>query len=605
MLKYVQLKNVGPAPEMALEFGSRLNLITGDNGLGKSFLLDVAWWALTRKWPRDLNQHLTTGYPAKPTNPKKPATISFSLDSKTKVVSYSSEYSARDESWLGKAGRPWNPGLVVYAHAEGSFSVWDPARNYWKQRGNIYVQDRVPGYVFSPQQVWDGLQVEFEGSELTVCNGLLRDWASWIKESGVDARNMESVLRMLSPSLLESELLSPGPLTRISINDVRDIPSIKTGYSDCVPIVHASSGVRRIVALAYMLLWTWREHRLATNQLGEKPAAQVVLLIDELESHLHPKWQRAILRSLLNLASVMHDSATIQLIAATHSPLVMASAEPKFDPNQDAWFDIDYHPNAKTGKVEIVKQKYDRLGDVSAWLTSSAFDLGDARSLEAEQAIRAAINLSKKKTHPSSEILEVDSQLRSSLGETDRFWVRWESIKDQWKAKFRGMIRVSQADEPSSFNTKVRQPGELAIAEMVGEQPKRSAGRRFNKRAARREDLSASDFPDYWTRCIEDMMSAYSEICAYSCFRIHKTTGSASIDHLAPKSRRWDKVYEWSNYRLCCSLMNARKNFFEDVIDPFEVEDHWFQLELLGFEVIANPKLKRSQRTLIDATILG
>lgn len=48
MLESIRLSHVGPAPEMALALSPRLNLITGDNGLGKSFLLDVAWWALTR-----------------------------------------------------------------------------------------------------------------------------------------------------------------------------------------------------------------------------------------------------------------------------------------------------------------------------------------------------------------------------------------------------------------------------------------------------------------------------------------------------------------------------------------------------------------------------
>ncbi len=32
------------------ELGERLNVLTGDNGLGKSFVLDVAWWALTGTW---------------------------------------------------------------------------------------------------------------------------------------------------------------------------------------------------------------------------------------------------------------------------------------------------------------------------------------------------------------------------------------------------------------------------------------------------------------------------------------------------------------------------------------------------------------------------
>lgn len=42
MLKRLELENVGPAPRMELNLAPRLNLVTGDNGLGKSFLLDVA-----------------------------------------------------------------------------------------------------------------------------------------------------------------------------------------------------------------------------------------------------------------------------------------------------------------------------------------------------------------------------------------------------------------------------------------------------------------------------------------------------------------------------------------------------------------------------------
>ena len=70
---------------------------------------------------------------------------------------------------------------------------------------------------------------------------------------------------------------------------------------------------------------------MAAEQIGDTPTNQVILLIDELESHLHPKWQRAILPSLLKLAKVLHSKAQIQVTTATHSPLVMASAETTFD----------------------------------------------------------------------------------------------------------------------------------------------------------------------------------------------------------------------------------------------------------------------------------
>jgi recombinational DNA repair ATPase RecF len=61
MLNYLKLQNVGPAAEMELELGSRLNIMTGDNGLGKSFLLDVAWFVQTGCWPAEVNSGIIAG----------------------------------------------------------------------------------------------------------------------------------------------------------------------------------------------------------------------------------------------------------------------------------------------------------------------------------------------------------------------------------------------------------------------------------------------------------------------------------------------------------------------------------------------------------------
>jgi hypothetical protein len=429
MLHSLHLKNVGPAPEMRMDLAPRLNLITGDNGLGKSFLLDVAWWALTRRWPIELNRKMTSGYVARPRDTGKKASISFKLKSKSGVVEYTSQYSPRDEAWTGKAGRPWNPGLVIYAHADGSFSVWDPARNYWKKRGNIDVQERLPGYVFSPKEVWDELKVDVDGRETIVCNGLIRDWASWIREKGGEAAIMEQVLAALSPSQDPDDVLQPGPLVRVSIDDPRDIPSLKTAYAEEVPILHASAGIRRITALAYMLVWSWREHEIAATRLGEQRTSRVVMLIDEIEAHLHPRWQRSILRSVLHMAGALHTNATVQLIAATHSPLVLASAEPLFSPPTDAWFDLDLE-TTKGGRFAMLrKREFVRHGDASAWLRSVAFDLKEARSIEAEQAISSALELAKSPRPSKAEIERVEGMLRGSLGDTDRFWMWWTERK--------------------------------------------------------------------------------------------------------------------------------------------------------------------------------
>jgi len=111
----------------------------------------------------------------------------------------------------------------------------------------------------------------------------------------------------------------------------------------------------------------------------------------------------------------------------------MASAETAFDSTKDAWFDIDFYNTGKTGTVKLEKRDFQRLGDVSAWLTSEAFDLKDARSIEAESAMQAAMDLAKSTTATKSEIDKVDKQLKASLSDTDLFWMRWVACKASLK----------------------------------------------------------------------------------------------------------------------------------------------------------------------------
>ena len=273
MLESLKLENVGPAPSMELEFAPRMNLLTGDNGLGKSFLLDVAWWALTRRWPQEVNWSMTSGFPARPRNRREPAFIRFTGHGKTRFVQSEWEYSQENEAWLGTPNRPWLPGLVVYAHADGSFSVWDPARNYWQRQDNTDIERGWSAYVFTEADVWDGLRNHVDGRAIPVCNGLLYDWSAWIgARDDYNARIMASVLRALSsPGQNPDGAIEPGPLMRLSVKDSRFIPSINTTYAGSVPILHASSGIRRVCALAYMLVWTWMNIGLQPSRVARKP----------------------------------------------------------------------------------------------------------------------------------------------------------------------------------------------------------------------------------------------------------------------------------------------------------------------------------------------
>ena len=425
MIKHLKMTNVGPAPTMELEFGKRLNILTGDNGLGKSFLLDIAWWSLTRKWPAEINPKLTAGKKALPAGAGE-AKISFSFTSKSKEVNYDSSYLRKEQAWTGRPGRPANPGLVLYAMSDGSFAVWDPARNYWRTQDGVDVQDRSPAYVFSPAEVWDGLPGR---GNTWLCNGLVRDWAGWQKEKGMPFKHLKEVLKVLSPS--SKEILEPGELTRISLDDVRDMPTIRMPYKQDVAVVHASSGMRRIMALAYFLVWAWEEHKQAAKQLQEPETKQIIFLIDEIESHLHPSWQRSIVPALLSVMKELTKKAEMQLITATHSPLIMASVEPFFDRDQDAWFDLDFERK----NVVLSHREFEKHGDAATWLISEAFDLKSGRSLEYERLIEKASTLLEKEEPRVSDINKMNDRLIRALGPKDDFLFRWRAIcqKRGWR----------------------------------------------------------------------------------------------------------------------------------------------------------------------------
>lgn len=164
------------------------------------------------------------------------------------------------------------------------------------------------------------------------------------------------------------------------------------------------------------------------------------------------------------------------------------------------------------------------------------------------------------------------------------------------------MIPVRPAAEPPAFDADVRQPGLRAVAELAGETPVRAAGRRYQQVAESREEIPAGAFPPYWREALDDLLESYDRICSYLCLYIPRGTGAPSVDHMVAKSRRWDQVYEWRNYRLACSEMNARKGV-ASVLDPFEIEDGWFALELVGFQVVPGAGLAADDLAAVKATI--
>lgn len=414
MLRELTIDGVGPIKDARLSFAARMNLLTGDNGLGKSFLLETAWWALTRTW---------TGAPAWP-GAATEARIGYTYDGRAGSVARDVPW--RDGGWQVGPGRPPIPGMVIYAGADGGFGVWDPARNY-SRKGDA---ERPAAFVFDRDAVWTGLHDDGR----SLCNGLIEDWVFWQLEGGEAFRQLESVLAALSEGPPVPPL-RPGPPGRLPQPDTTRYPTLRMPYGKDVPIVHASAGMRRIVALAYLLVWAWQEHQEACRQSGEAPVGRIIFLIDELESHLHPRWQREILPALLKVMEALTGdrAVDVQIIAATHSPMVMTSIEPHFDAARDRVWTLDL--DLDDGRVRLTPFDWSPGGDANAWLVSDLFDLSQPRSRPAEDAIAAIADLMRDPNPSEAAIRAADVELRAAgLRQTDPLGARWH-----WFMRQRGL----------------------------------------------------------------------------------------------------------------------------------------------------------------------
>jgi len=403
ILNFLELAGIGPSKKLSFNPSQRLTIITGDNGLGKTFLLECAWWSLTGLWA-EADRPVVPRLDARKSEPKITFEISTpgSTSKRTPIA-----FDWDSQSWKVPRDRPTIPGIVVYARVDGSFAVWDPARHF-QSRG----PSSEPGVVFlSRDKVLDGLPKRSEG--------LLLDWVKWQNSS--DQRTFDTlshVLHRLSPP--EAEPMRPGKPTRLP-GDVREIPTIVHEYG-VIPFLHESAGIRRITAIAYLLVWTWNEHNILSTQARKPPQRNIVVLIDEMEAHLHPKWQRTILPALLDVIGILSHDLGAQIIVSTHSPLVLASVEESFSDETDALFHLDAKPHAEPTLKEL---PFVRYGKVDAWLTSEIFELKQARSQPGEVAVERAKSLLERSEVPSSEIIASTEELKKMLLSDDEYWPRW------------------------------------------------------------------------------------------------------------------------------------------------------------------------------------
>ena len=169
-----------------------------------------------------------------------------------------------------------------------------------------------------------------------------------------------------------------------------------------VATLNLSDGYRSVLALSGDLIWRLF---MAFPESDDPMKEQGTVLIDELDIHLHPVWQRqipAMLRSLF---------PNLQFIVSTHSPFIAAGS------GEDA---ITYRLNWNADKqVQLTKIQNLAFMSVEKVLQSEAFEVVSLFSKETQVRIDRYYTLRKKlqRTPHEERQLEMDMPIvRQAVG---------------------------------------------------------------------------------------------------------------------------------------------------------------------------------------------
>lgn len=141
------------------------------------------------------------------------------------------------------------------------------------------------------------------------------------------------------------------------------------------------------------------------------------------------------------------------------------------------------------------------------------------------------------------------------------------------------MKRFTLAEAPAEFEELVEKPG----GAWLGQNP---TGRP----------------PPYWAKVYGDVSDAFDGLCAYSVVFL---SGAGTVDHWISIDEDRSQAYAWSNYRHCAGWLNSSKQALraDQLLDPFEVQDEWFELTLPSLQLTVTDKCPDDVRGRAEFTI--
>lgn len=420
ILNQIKILNYKGIKDMQIRFAPGINLLIGDNGVGKTSVLDALSVALggfftgikgvhaPGIWQTDIRfeTHRLAGA-STTIEYMNPTAVDCEANVDGEIMKW---VRARDEGPLNPRTKISNREIAKYAaqisndanhllpliRYVGTSRVINIKRNR-PSAGQKQLKDRRCGYIGCLDSGFDT-----EG---------IKDWCLKMEMAAFHQKNTipeyEAFKATVSSIMKKMSDLEIAP--KISYSRIFEDIVYSERDKEEIPIQYLSAGYQSLLWMSVDL--AYRLALLNPGQLDFSLATGVVL-IDELDMHLHPKWQWNVLGAL------EETFPNIQFIIATHSPIIISSCKNGQLIMLDSEQTISYVGNAYAYSImDVLELKQGALGVPKELRDlSQKFD----KALNSEDYEEAKGLLEKMKARYGTGNSEVKSaMLELELGDSD------------------------------------------------------------------------------------------------------------------------------------------------------------------------------------------
>lgn len=312
-IKQLSIGNIGPFIEAEMCFLNERDkkqmpvvLITGENGTGKSIILDAIrgmFGPQYCKLERDIRRRKREQEPY----------IKMILESDGKEMSLNSYEIRKNDILPGPGDHHTLMNLPENVQKDADCPSW--IADFWPSASGqgTYRIDTLE----SPDHrsfLCNALQGIRTNADITriICH------SDYVRDSRDPAeRKLGEQLYQLLEKIIEKSLLDGGRLSHVARSAYEPV-IIQNGQP--VSLENLSSGNLYLIQnMAGLLRKMYSVQMLRQTPLSDLCLTPGLLLIDEAENQLHPKWQKRFIRSVLDIFP------NLQIIATTHSPFIISS----------------------------------------------------------------------------------------------------------------------------------------------------------------------------------------------------------------------------------------------------------------------------------------